>query len=136
MWPLLLTTAVRCEASTENVYRFVITATMGQVQAALGEIELLNDQGQPLFIHAITNPGGRQADSERAEFVADGNVRTKWIDLDFLDPTAGAPNSSSTLVISLVNPSDMPHGYRFYTANDHPKRDPISALLEIELALN
>ena len=121
---LLLTATV---VSSNPRYRIVITATVGQDQAALGEFELLDEDGRSLAIRRAINPGGTQKSTERAERVVDGQPSTKWMDHDFFLPAPGLTESTgSILELELASADEAPSGYRLYTANDQPRRDPTS----------
>ncbi|KAL1529423.1 hypothetical protein AB1Y20_000372 [Prymnesium parvum] len=110
-------------------YRFVfIQVRAGHLAdaVALGEVEMLSEDGSLLPIASIRNPEGSQREEENAARAADGVNATKWIDTSFHSNSS----NSSVLHITLSDPPLPLAGYRFFTANDAPQRDPISWRLE------
>eukprot|EP00966_Prymnesium_polylepis_P162674 3759559-Prymnesium_polylepis.1 len=118
------------EASQGPRYRFVFTRVDGHPDSdavALGEVELLGVDGQQLTIFSITNPGGAHKVAENAERAVDGTAATKWIDTNYLEPAPGLlAANTSILQLTLAHPTDVAVGYRLYTANDAPPRDPVA----------
>ena len=111
-------------------YRFVFTRVDGRYRSdsvALGEVELLGAGGGNLLILRVTNPGGEQRVTQNAERAIDGSAVTKWIDTNFELPAPGLlEGNTSILQFTLADPAGEVDGYRFYTANDAPLRDPVS----------
>lgn len=110
-------------------YRFVFTKIDGRHAnydaVALSDIELLGWGGEDVHISRIENPGGTfPRVVENADRAIDDDLTTKWIDTSFTDPTPTA--NTSILQFHLFNPNEVILGYRFFTANDAPHRDPVS----------
>jgi hypothetical protein len=67
----------------------------------------------------VSNPGGSHPVSEEPWRIYDGNVNTKWLDLNFT--TSGI----TTLIFDFgSNQKRSFSGYRWSTANDSQERDP------------
>ena len=68
-----------------------------------------------------TNPGGSNPQNQQAPQAIDSYLSTKWLDFN------GAPGSRgySILEVSLAGVSTVTE-YQLFTANDNPKRDPIT----------
>ena len=117
-------------ATQGSSYRFVFTKVDGRRHSdsvALGEVELLGASGGPLHIYSIANPGGAHKVTQNAERAIDGTPMTKWIDSNYEIPAPGlAEYNTSILQFTLANQAQEVVGYRLYTANDAPLRDPVS----------
>jgi hypothetical protein len=72
----------------------------------------------------VTNPAGYSPEGEEPEKVYDGDLETKWLDLDF------DMNGRSVIVIEFPEPVSF-DSYRWVTANDSEERDPVSWTLEV-----
>ena len=92
----------------------------------LGEIVLLDMNGESIPISSVTNPGGKQlTDKQVPNNLRDGDPNTKWFDAAF-----DKENPQSIIEITLSEPT-LVNSYELYTARDADgggptKRDPVS----------
>ena len=107
-------------------YRFVFTrvADMARTDGmALSEVVLFSTQGTRMLVSSARNPGGLSTLAEGPHAAIDDNVLTKFCDLSF-------PVHNSTILEIRLPVATLLGGYRFTTARDAPKRDPITWRVE------
>ena len=113
-------------------YRFVFTAVADMAVAdglALSEVELLaaattaQDGGEVMLVNAAFNAGGHSPNGEGPHYAIDGDTVSKFLDMNF-------PLRNESFLELHLPTKGMLSGYRFTTANDAPKRDPVSWRLE------
>eukprot|EP00966_Prymnesium_polylepis_P260264 6012221-Prymnesium_polylepis.1 len=96
-------------------------ASTGELQ--LAELKLFDLAGRQLGIVGIDNPGGYPlTDWERAQSAVDGNLATKWLDMNISKPLG---RQRSLLLLSLAGATPVA-AYDLYTANHQPNRDPVT----------
>jgi hypothetical protein len=115
---------VRSVAGGEATYQYVrFKATKLRTGQSTGLIQLgefsFANNGSPVAVSSVTNPGGASFENEAAGNLIDGDgVGNKWLDFN------NAP------VIFDFGAATTIDAYSFYTANDAPDRDPIRWTLE------
>lgn len=72
---------------------------------------------------SVTNPGGNFSSTQIPNKIIDGNLSTKWCDLN------GTGATHSVLIIDAVSPVTF-DSYRYVTGNNAPERDPVLWTLE------
>ena len=91
---------------------------------ALSEVALYSTHGGQMLVESARNPGGISRVTESANAAVDGIVSTKFCDLNF-------PVQNQSILELQLPISDALAGYRFTTARDAPRRDPISWRVEV-----
>ena len=100
--------------------RWNITEVVYGTQTQVSEFQILRD-GVWINPPVPTNPGGNNPPGETPDKLVDGSTSTKWLDFNY-----------STSYLEFDFGSRLPvHGYRWYTANDNPSRDPTSWTIEV-----
>lgn len=125
--PSTFSTETPFSGVTAQYLRWTITSTKDVSEATqVSELYLtLNDQQFTFGVGATcSNPDGSNPSGEEPEYLIDDNITTKWTDLSF------SANGQSVIVINNQVPINF-DGYKYYTGNDFPERDPISWTLEI-----
>ena len=113
---LLFSWGASAEHQSDHLrYRFIFTrvANMARADAlALGELELMSANGD-ILVGSARNPGGLTSLQEGPHAAIDGNVATKFCDLNFF--------VTNVTILELRLPvADMLTGYRLSTAADAP----------------
>lgn len=91
----------------------------------LSELRLFAGNGAEIGVTNITNPAGRQGHAAQGpEKLVDGDVNTKWLDLDFIKDGV----SRSELIVNGL--SEEPRSMEFTAAKDSPNRDPVAWYVE------
>jgi hypothetical protein len=118
------TVEVRSVAGGEATFRYVrfkatkLRSGLSTGLIQLGEFSFANN-GAPVPVIAVSNPGGASFENEAVGNLIDGNgTGNKWLDFN------NAP------VIFDFGDATTIDGYSFYTANDAINRDPIQWTLE------
>lgn len=116
----VLTAALVASSAGLQEYQITFTKLRESTPAIqLAEIELFDDTDVKLVPTSLDNVGGILKSSESPSKLFDGDTGTKWLDSNF------ASNGKSVLELTL--PEGKPvTSYRFTTANDAKKRDPIN----------
>uniref|UniRef100_A0A7S4BHN9 F5/8 type C domain-containing protein n=2 Tax=Chrysotila carterae TaxID=13221 RepID=A0A7S4BHN9_CHRCT len=109
-------------------YRFVFDAVNPRgEEVQLSEIQLIGASGSTLSPIIALNPGGESPYLQGPARAVDGSLGTKWLDMRF------GVNGESVLELGLGSEHAI-SGYRFFTSNDNPKRDPIGWRFEAATA--
>ena len=86
-------------------------------------MRLYDASGAPIAIVGASNPGGDSPTAQPAwPNIADNDTATKWMDATVLG-TDGSVTSTLSLELNGTQAVDR---YELLTANDNPRRDPIS----------
>jgi len=112
---------------TAQYLRWTITGVKGNVSTTQVSELYLTLNGQQLSFNglvATANPDGTNPSGEVSAKLVDDNILTKWTD------TAFSANGQSVMIIDNQVPINF-DGYKYYTGNDFPERDPISWTLEV-----
>lgn len=111
-------------------YRITITQNRAHSRdegVQLSEVQLFGAGGQ-LLVEEVTNAAGSRGTSpnpaQGPASLIDGDTSTKWFDGAF------EANAQSVLELTLADSSQVATSFRFFTANDVDKRDPVSWLVE------
>ena len=107
-----------------NAYFFKFSGLRGGLgthEMQLAEIKLYGVGGAEISVLEISNPGGIPGNSwETAASAVDGNLATKWLDLNITKPN-GQQQAFLLLLLAAAQPVAS---YDLFTANQHPNRDP------------
>lgn len=124
-----------------RVYRFLFTRVRGsdgqqRVDGLqLAEVKLFSAHGELLPVTVALNPNGeRPYRHQSAPAAVDGSLLTKWFDANLVTSEAGAVTSVSKLVLALGPGANALASYQFFSANDNPRRDPVSWTLQLRMA--
>jgi hypothetical protein len=124
------TVVCTCMPHDTMTLRFTFTGVRGTLSGGpftalqLAEIHLFGASGKQIHPLRASNPSGRQPSrcrhcaSQSADQVMDGDLGTKWVDLNF--------NSSVSSVLLLELDDANVASYQLFTANDVPRRDPLA----------
>ena len=96
-------------------------SSTGELQ--LAEIKLYGVGGHELTVLEASNPGGEKpAPWESSASVHDGNLQTKWLDMNI---TKANGRQIAVLLLSFATPTPV-ESYDLFTASNPSSRDPVS----------
>ena len=126
--PATFSTQTPFSGVTSRYIRWTITGVKDGASTSTQVSELyLTLNGQLLSyggFKVITNPDGTNPAGEEPDYLIDDNITTKWTDTSF--------NLNGESVIIIDNAAQINFdGYKYYTGNDFPERDPIDWTLDI-----
>ncbi len=116
-------------ASAYRYWRWYITGRRGADNAGIQVSEWDWMNGNSPTNVTPTNPSGSNPSGEGPAQAVDNSTNSKWLDFNFGGTVTNVNNGFSILQFDFGSPVQI-NGYRWWTANDAPNRDPVSWLIQ------